>query len=198
MNLKPLENHLPDGAWIYVKEWLMGSNVVIILKDSRKSKLGDYRYLFESDSHQITVNKELPREAFFFVLTHEIAHLQARRAFSKRIKPHGSEWKMVFGKLLMESLPVYNIDLRPHIIRHSKSPKANLTADPQLWKYLFRKNSDSEVSIESLVSNQKFRLGNRFFQKEEKRKIRYICKEITTGKRYLIHGQAIVDEIIKE
>lgn len=198
MNLKPLENQLPDKALNYVREWLAGSNVAITLKKSRKSKLGDYRYLHHSDSHHITIDKELSPEAFFFVLTHEIAHLHVRKIFRNRIKPHGEEWKTVFGKLLIESLKIYSPEIQSHIVRHAKSPKANLTADPNLWKRLFLANSDSEMSLENLYSDQRFRLGNRFFQKGEKRKIRYICKEITTGKRYLINGQAIVDEIINE
>lgn len=198
MNLKPIENQLPDGALNYIRKWLAGSNVIITLKKSRKSKLGDYRYLAASDTHQITVDRELSPEAFFFVLTHEIAHLHVRKIFRNRIKPHGEEWKTVFGKLLNDSLPVYSQELQTSIIRHAESPKANLTADPNLWKKLFLVNSDSKMSLENLYSDQKFRLGNRFFQKGEKRKIRYICKEITTGKRYLINGQAIVDEIINE
>src|SRR5690606_21108023 len=198
MNLKPIENQLPDGALNYIRKWLAVSNVIITLKRSRKSTLGDYRYLAASDTHQITVDRELSPEAFFFVLTHEIAHLHVRKIFRNRIKPHGEEWKTVFGKLLNDSLPVYSQELQTSIIRHAESPKANLTADPNLWKKLFLVNSDSKMSLENLYSDQKFRLGNRFFQKGEKRKIRYICKEITTGKRYLINGQAIVDEIINE
>jgi predicted SprT family Zn-dependent metalloprotease len=60
-----------------------------------------------------------------------LAHLIAFEKFGRRISPHGNEWKMTF-KMLLESLEVYEDDLKPIIIKFSKSPKANFMASPDL------------------------------------------------------------------
>jgi predicted SprT family Zn-dependent metalloprotease len=198
MNLSELEKFLPRNALPFVEIWLRGTHTVIKLKNARKTKLGDYLYLRDTNRHQITVDKQLLPEAFFFVLTHEIAHLLVRENEKKRTKPHGNEWKLTFGKILRESIEVYSPEIRAYILNHSQNPKANLASDAELWNFLFSKNENQAFKIEKLIQNQKFRIGKRVFEKKEKRKIRYICKEISTGKLYLINGQAIVDEIFNE
>jgi len=198
MDLMPLKKYLPPGGMAYVEKWLEGVNLILKLKRSRKTKLGDYIFLRDRGVHQITIDRELKPEAFFFVLTHEIAHLLVHENYPEKMKSHGKEWKGVFGKLLMESTEVYSEDLKPVILKHAASPKANLISDRRIRTKLFLEENESGRILENLEENQKFRLGKRIFQKGEKRKIRYICKEAKTGKLYLVNGQAIIDEIIEE
>jgi predicted SprT family Zn-dependent metalloprotease len=56
------------------------------------------------------------------VLTHELAHLIAFEKYGRRISPHGNEWKKL-SENAFESLEVYEEDLKPIIIKFSKSPK---------------------------------------------------------------------------
>ena len=198
MNLSPLEKYLPENSLQFLYHWLEGEAVTIKIKPNRKTKLGDYRFLRETKSHQITVDRNLSPEAFFFVLTHEIAHLLVHKNHSHRAKSHGIEWKNTFGNLLLESLDVYSIETKPYIVRHAKSPKASIGADKHIRQKLFLEQFEIEKLVENMEERQKFRLGKRVFEKGAKRKIRYICREIKSGKLYLINGQAIVDEIIKE
>ena len=198
MNLKALEKFLPEGGLNYVEDWLKGTSVVIKLKNSRKTKLGDYIFLRERGIHQITIDRELKPEAFFFVLTHEIAHLLVHEIYPKRLKSHGNEWKLIFGKLLVDSVGIYNENLKPAILRHAAKPKANLVSDQLIRTQLFLEEEEAGRILDNLGENQKFRLGKRIFQKVEKRKIRYLCREIKTGKLYLVNGQAVIDEIIEE
>lgn len=195
MKSKHFESFLPDGAMNFVENWISGENLTIKIRNSRKTKLGDYKFLRETNSHEITVNADISPEAFFFVLTHEIAHLHVRTKFKPNVKSHGAEWKFTFGKLLMESLQIYPEEFRPIIFRHARSPKASLNADKILMRKLFQIEQDESKRIENLYENQKFRLGKRIFQRGEKRKIRYLCKEIQTGKLYTVSGSAIADEI---
>lgn len=198
MNLNLLNKYLPEGGIDFVEKWLEGTGLVLKLKSSRKTKLGDYIFLREKGVHQITIDKELKPEPFFFVLTHEIAHLMVHEKYSKRMKSHGKEWKEIFGRLLVESVEVYNQDLKPFILKHAASPKANLVSDQNIRQKLFLKEGEAVRMLENLSENQKFRIGKRIFQKGKKRKIRYLCKEDGTGKLYLVNGQAIIDEIIEE
>lgn len=198
MKLSPLEKFLPPNASQFLYQWLENKPVVIKIKPSRRSKLGDYKFFRETNSHQITLDRELKPEAFFFVLTHEIAHLLVRTKYSPSVKSHGIEWKLTFRELLLNSLEIYSPEMRPHILRHAKSPKASMAADKYLRQNLFMEEDQIGKLVENLEENQKFRLGKRIFEKGAKRKIRYICKELTTGKMYWVNGQAIVDEIIEE
>ena len=172
MKSKHFETFLPEGAMNFVQQWIVGENLTIKIRNSRKTKLGDYIFLRETNSHQITVNGDISPEAFFFVLTHEIAHMHVTIKFKSNVKSHGPEWKITFGKLLMESLQIYPEEMRAMIFRHARSPKANLTADKILMKNLFQTEEDESKRIENLSENQKFRLGKRIFQRGEKRKIR--------------------------
>lgn len=198
MNLSPLEKYLPENASQFLYQWLEKKPVIIKIKSSRKSKLGDYKFFGESKTHQITINRELKPEAFFFVLTHEIAHLMVRINFPPSAKSHGIEWKQTFGKLLVDSIHIYSREIKPHILKHARNPKASMAADKALRQSLFMEEEQMGLLVENLADNQKFRLGKRIFEKGAKRKIRYICKEIPTGKMYWVNGQAIVDEILAE
>lgn len=197
MNLKSLDPFLPTGALIFIEKWLEDVHVVIKLKNERRTKLGDYRFNHHPHLHQISVGKNLAPEAFFFVLTHEIAHLKVQKKFGSKAKPHGMEWKFIFGEMLRESIEIYK-ESRNEIIQHAKRPKASVGADKELFQTLFLKKDQLGNIVENLTENQKFRIGKRVFQRGSKRKIRYICKELKTGRMFLVNGQAIVDEIINE
>ena len=198
MNLNSLEKFLPLGALPFVENWLEDVHVIIQIKRSRRTKLGDYRFHHLAKQHQITIDKDLNPEAFFFVLTHEIAHLIVQKNYGSKAKSHGVEWKTVFGKMLMNSSEIYSEDSRPKILFHSQKPKASVGADKKLFQQLFLDETKRENLVENLADNQKFRIGKRVFQRGAKRKIRYICTELKTGRLFLVNGQAIVDEIINE
>lgn len=197
MNLNSLDPFLPSGALTFIEKWLEDVNVVIQLKNERRTKLGDYRYQRDPQVHQISIGKNLAPEAFFFVLTHEIAHLKVHKKFGPKAKSHGSEWKFIFGEMLRESVEIYK-ESQKEIIQHAKKPRASVGADKNLFQKMFLKESQWGNMVENLTENQKFRIGKRVFQRGSKRKIRYICKELKTGRVFLVNGQAIVDEIINE
>lgn len=196
MNFEALKSYLPHGALAYVERWLKEESLVLKIKPARKTKLGDYRFLHSQNRHQITIDSSLSQEAFFFVLTHEIAHLFVFKKFKGTVLPHGKEWKFQFGNMLVESLSVYSEDLQPYIYRHAINPKASVGADRNLHKALFIEEKNLEKLVENLSLGQKFILGKRIFEKGKKRKTRYLCKELSGQKYYLVSGHAIVDKII--
>ena len=113
MNLKALEKFLPEAAKPFVINWLKEENIIIKILPSRQTKLGDYRFLRPYNRHQITIDGNLKPYAFFFVLTHEIAHLFVHKKYQRNVLPHGTEWKLIFGKMFMESIEVYPKELIP-------------------------------------------------------------------------------------
>lgn len=198
MNLKGLEKFIPPNSMHFIEKWLKDESILIRALPARKTKLGDYKFLRNQNRHQITMDGTLDPIAFFFVLTHEIAHLHVYNQFKGKVSPHGEEWKQAFGKLLIESLDVYPNDFKPFIHRHAFNPKASVGADKQLQRKMFMNEEDLNKMVERLREGQKFRLGNRIFERGEKRKIRYLCKEVKSNRYFLVKGQAVVDEIISE
>lgn len=156
MSIQSLEKYLPQNTLLYLRKWFSDYSIHIKVTRNRNSKLGDYRKLHDN-SHEISINSTLAPQLFFFVLTHELAHLIAFEKFGRRIAPHGNEWKHTFKEMLLESADVYDEDLKPIITKFSRSPKANFMASPDLVKYFHIDNqNDDEVFIEKLSKGENF------------------------------------------
>lgn len=181
---------LPLNALPFLQKWLEGHRCRIKITRERKSKLGDYR-LMPDKSHQITINGTLEPELFFFVMTHEVAHLLAFWEY-KKIQPHGKEWKQVFGALLLESIAIYAEDLQPLIRKFAQNPKANFMSSPELVKY-FDKNEG--LFVEEFSVGEKFIYQSHAYLVEEKKKKRYLCKNLYSGKKYLFKSCARVEKL---
>lgn len=184
MSIHPLEKFLPQNTLSYLKKWFSEYYIHIKVTKNRHSKLGDYRKL-PDNSHEITINSTLPPQLFFFVLTHELAHLIAFEKYGRRISPHGNEWKHTFREMLLESLDVYNEDLRLIIVKFSQSPKANFMASPELVKYFHIENHEDELHyIEELSEGELFLYRNEKYLLEGLIKKNYLCKNLATGRKY--------------
>ena len=198
MSVSVLEKFLPENALPYLKIWFGSYPCHLKITKNRNSKLGDYRKLPDK-SHQITVNGTLEPQLFFFVLTHELAHLIAFEKYGRRISPHGAEWKQTFREMLLESLTVYTEDLRPIIQKFSKSPKANFMASPDLVKYFHRPEEDDEQTfIENLKKGELFEYKKEIFVIEETTKKRYLCKNIKSSRKYYFRNLAQVKKLKSE
>lgn len=193
MSIAILQNFLPENTLPYLKKWFGSYAVHIRITKGRQSKLGDYRKL-PDQSHEISVNSTLPPQLFFFVLTHELAHLIAFEVYGRKIAPHGKEWKVTFGEMLLESLSVYEAELQRIIVKFSTAPKANFMSSPDLVRY-FHIDDEDHILLESLKENDGF-----LYRKEEYRiievlKKKYICENISNQKKYYFKPLAKVKKI---
>ena len=195
MSISLLEKYLPENCLPYLKKWFGDYVIHIKITRGRNSKLGDYRKMVDK-SHQITINSTLQPPLFFFVLTHELAHLLAFENFGNRISPHGQEWKNTFRIMLLESFAVYDEDLKPIILKFSKSPKANFMSSPDLVRYFHIEDYEDESSyIEDLEIKEQFIYRKQIYIIEEKRKKNYLCIQLDTGKKYIFKPLARVEKI---
>lgn len=185
MSVESLERYLPKNTLPYLKNWFSDYYIHIKITKNRNSKLGDYRKL-PDHWHEITINSTLAPQLFFFVLTHELAHLIAFEKYGRRISPHGNEWKQTFKIMLLESLEIYEETLRPIIIQFSKSPKANFMASPDLVKYFHIDNHDEDdlSFIEEIQKGEIFIYRNEKYVLEGLIKKNYLCKNLATGRKY--------------
>jgi len=194
MSIQSLEKYLPQNTLQYLKIWFSDYYIHIKITRNRNSKLGDYRKL-PDNSHEITINSTLAPQLFFFVLTHELAHLIAFEKYGRRISPHGNEWKDTFRKMLLESLQVYNEDLKPIIVKFSKSPKANFMASPDLVKYFHIETQDDSFQfIEELQKGDFFIYRNEKYLLEGLIKKNYLCKNLATGRKYSFKPLARIEK----
>ncbi|MGN7865591.1 SprT-like domain-containing protein [Chryseobacterium sp. 22458] len=194
MSIQSLEKYLPQNTLKYLRVWFSEYYIHIKVTRNRNSKLGDYRKL-PDNSHEITVNSTLTPQLFFFVLTHELAHLIAFEKYGRRISPHGNEWKETFRNMLLESLEVYDEDLKPIIMRFSKSPKANFMASPDLVRYFHtEKQDDSLQFIEELQKGEFFIYRNEKYLFEGLVKKNYLCQNLATGRKYSFKALARVEK----
>lgn len=184
MSIQSLEKYLPQNTLPYLKIWFSDHYIHIKITKNRNSKLGDYRKLRDL-SHEITINSTLAPPLFFFVLTHELAHLIAFEKFGRRISPHGNEWKETFRQMLLESLDIYEDDLKPIILKFSKNPKANFMASPDLVKYFHIENHDDALQfIEELAKGDSFMYRSEKYLLEGLIKKNYLCMNLATGRKY--------------
>lgn len=184
MSVTILEKYLPENTLPHLRKWFSEHAIHIKITRGRHSKLGDYRRM-ENKSHQITINSTLQPQLFFFVLTHELAHLLAFEQYGRRIAPHGAEWKETFRTMLLESISVYTEDLKPIILRFARSPKANFMASPELVKYFHVEDAQDETNyIDDLIIGDTFIYRKQQYVIREKRKINYLCRNLDNGKEY--------------
>lgn len=195
MSIETLKSYLPENALSFLKIWFADYPIHIKITRNRNSKLGDYRKM-PDQSHQITINSTLEPDLFFFVLTHELAHLIAFEKFGRRISAHGNEWKTTFAQMILESLEIYPQDLQIILKKFSKSPKANFMSSSDLVRYFhFDQLKDDEVFVESLQIGDRFIYREDAYKVEEKRKKLYLCINSTNAKKYLFKPLAKVQKV---
>ena len=127
---------------------------------------------------------------------HELAHFRVSQSVQYRIKPHGKEWKNTYRDIL---LPFLNPEIFPEplctlLASHMINPKASTDRDFALVMALKKHDPPSSTCpIFELKDGQQFELENgRKFVKIKKRRTRFECKELDSGKVYLFSPHAEV------
>ena len=90
---------------------------------------------------------------------------------------------------------IFPNELLPLLAQHFKNPKASSDTDTQLAYALKQFNEDNDKTyVFELSLNQTFKLYNgRVFKRGNKRRKRYECVEISSGKLYLFNPNAEVE-----
>lgn len=168
----------------------------------RTTKLGHMKHDKRNNTFVISLNNNLSPTKFFYVFLHEYAHLLVAQKH-KTYKPHGYEWQLDFFKLLQDAIQknFFNASVAQSIIQEffmdgvfSRQRDFNISrtidqAD-QIQPSLYIK--DISIGTTFMLKN-----GMQFVLLEKKR-TRFLCKEIHSNKKYLISSYAIVDKVIKK
>ena len=193
-----ISHYIPEASLPKVLKLLEHENLTVLIKKERKTRHGDYRKL-PNGKHQITVNGSLNKYRFLITLVHEVAHLEAYKTYGKTIKPHGIEWKKTFQYLMLPFInpEVFPSQILPILANHFKNPKASSDTDVQLAYALkqFDANTNKTFIFEIPLQST-FKIYNgKVFRKLKKRRTRFECVEVSTGKIYLFNANAEVTVI---
>ena len=190
VDFSALQKYLPDGSYEPVLAYIYEYKIQLTIARSRQSVLGDYRHAHLGKGHRISVNGDLNKYSFLVTLLHEIAHLITFEKHGRKVQPHGAEWKQFFGNLLANFIGknIFPDDVEKALNKSIKNPAASSCGDEKLLRVLKKYDAPKEgvIFIEQLPEGAIFEIkGNRVFQKGEKIRKRFKCKEIATNKWYL-------------
>ncbi|MEJ6737082.1 MAG: sprT domain-containing protein [Flavobacteriales bacterium] len=199
INFEILQNYVPEESMPILEKWFSQREFELKITGKRVTKFGDFRGSINHLPNRISVNSNLNQYAFLITLTHEFAHLLVWDEHKQKVKAHGTEWKMEFATL-MDVLLVRNIfpeHLKMVLQQHLINPPASSARDINLIAELKKYDAPSNtIQLAEIEEDTAFLLnGKRIFIKGKKRRTRYICKEVSTKREYLIHGVAEVEII---
>lgn len=196
-----MSQHVPPGAQAYCVELWLQYPFSLKVTPGRVSKLGDYRYDKIRKTHRISVNGTLNPYAFLLTYVHEVAHLLAFEQYGFKISPHGREWKDSFKALmqpLLNSL-VFPEDVLQPLLKYMRNPKAASGSDQMLTLALQQYDrQDGSIALAKVNTEQTFRFRKMVLVKESVRRTRALCREVKSGKRYLISQAARVHLLREE
>jgi SprT protein len=197
-SIQYLEQFLPPGSFEAVAPYFTTHIIHLTLTRDRKSVLGDYRHPTRSEPfHRISININLNKYNFLITLLHELAHLITYIHYNNKVNPHGEEWKTQFRHILIPftGKNIFPADVEKALYAYLQNPAASTCTDPGLYKAL-NKYDEKEPGyhlVDDLSINQKFQTQDgQVYQIIEKRRTRYRCQNLKTGKMYLFPGIAEV------
>jgi len=196
-----LKSYIPVQAYNLVREVLDDVPFKKKKKKERKTRHGDYRKL-KNGTHQITVNANLNPYRFLITLLHEIAHYKCYKNYGYNIKPHGKAWKTTFQHIMLPFInpKIFPESLLPILANHFKNPKASSDTDESLSLALKAFDiSNEKTYIFEVKDGATFTISNgSSYRKIKKRRKRYECQALDTGRLYAFSPLAEVELINDE
>jgi hypothetical protein len=196
-NKEVLKKYIPETAVEQIAYWIVELDFKLKIKRERSTRLGDYTSPRDGNNHLITINYNLNQYAFLITLVHEIAHLVTFNEYKNRVMPHGVEWKKNFQNLMTPflSTDVFPVDLLYAVRKYLQNPAAASCSDNTLLRALkLYDKDDGKIFLEHLPYNCVFLYnGERVFEKGEKIRTRFRCREVNTGTIYLFNALTEVE-----
>ena len=194
--IEVLAQYLPEQAAPIIAKWIDYFQCEFKISKNRATKLGDYRHPFKGNGHKISVNNDLNQYAFLVTTVHEFAHLLTYNDHKNKVKPHGTEWKNNFKRMMK---PFFELNIFPEDIHHAitiylNNPAASSCADLTLARALKKYDANLTTNrIEEIPINAVFTLKDgRKFKKGERIRKRYRCLCLDNGNIYLFNPLAEV------
>ena len=177
-----------------LQAWIDELDVDLLIKNPRKTKLGDFKV--QHGKLSISVNNNLNPYSFLITLTHELAHAFVYTKHSSKVLPHGLQWKKTFKSMLLNFLHLFPEDINKVLSLYLLNPKASTLTDIRLSTVLRKYDKQKGITITDILEGDKFITSNgKEFKKGKKIRKRFSCKEKDTNRVYLFHPLAEVNRI---
>lgn len=198
MNYNFVKKHLPKKeSFDFFVSLVDGYNLKLIISETRKTKLGDYRSPFKDKGHLISVNGDLEKNHFYLTLLHEVAHMFVFDTYGSSVMPHGKQWKEVLSFVLTKALDnnTFDSSWNKNIVEIIKNPKSSSmlhTGVANEWKK-GRANAH-HLYIADLKDGEDFILlaNNKAYKKIKQLRSNYLCIETETRKEFRVSAYATV------
>lgn len=195
-----LGNHLPPEAVDWTYAYLDRYKVHFHITRGRRSKLGDYRWPQKDHTfHEISVNGDLNKYLFLWVFLHEAAHLETHLKYIN-VAAHGHEWQSEYARLLDEHAVWFPPEVRSLVARYASRVPLYRPLLRQIEERLHRYDKDyvegAVTHLDDLPAGSHFRLKSKpelLFESIERRRTRWLCREVGSGRQYTVSGSAEVD-----
>lgn len=158
-------------------------SLLLVISKPRISKLGDFKPLNNKGEYRISVNGDLNKYEFLMTLLHELSHMIIWDEYKRKAKPHGNEWKDMFGLLIqkMLSFDVFPDDLKDVLSREIKNGRSNFSnMNSNLVRMLENYSSEKKyIRLEDIPDNLIFTLqSGKIMVKGQKLRKRYKSQAI--------------------
>ena len=180
---------IPKASHELIKKLIDSENLTIKVVKTRKTKHGDFRSQ-KNRKFQITLNQIDNKYRFLITLVHELAHFKVFQSFGNSVNPHGTEWKKTYKFLMLPFLNnlIFPEDVLRHLALHMINPPATTDSDLNLVVALQKHDliDDKKMFLFEIPEKSIFiHNSSKLFVKLYKRRKRYICKELSSGKKFL-------------
>ncbi len=193
-----LRKYLPEKSVSYCLDFWKTYKIQLLISKPRKSVYGNYQY--KNGIHHISVNGNLNPQAFLMTYLHEVAHLLVRVRYPKRTKPHGSEWKKEFQKVMKPILneEIFESSILLALTEHMQKPGASSCSDPFLHTVLMASEVEEEptgIQVGKLEQGQMFLFRSHQYEVLFRMRTRISCRKISTGQMYRFQPTAKVEVV---
>jgi len=200
--LQALAAYLPDNSFEHVVGYINHFKIHLTVTRQRKSVLGDYRHAGGWGNHKISINGNLNKYEFLITFLHELAHLFTYEQHKNKVEPHGIEWKNNYSQLLQDFTQrnIFPPDIVAALQKSIKNPSATANGETELLMVL--RNYSQQLRpgftiVDNIPNGGEFITENgRHFKKVGKRRKRYECVELSTGRRYSFSGLSEVKIVV--
>jgi len=201
--MQALAAYLPDNTFEPIVHYIHQYKIHLTVTRQRRSVLGDYRHSAGWGNHKISINGNLNKYEFLITFLHELAHLFTFEQHKNRVEPHGIEWKNNYSLLLQDFVQrkVFPPDIEKALQKSIKNPSATANGETELLMLLRTYSTNNRpdlILMEKVPIGAQFITENgRVFKKLAKRRKRYECLELSTGRHYAFSGLSevkLVDE----
>ena len=188
--MSALTAYIPESSFDDVLHYIHVYKVHLTVTKKRKSVLGDYRHNTIGKNHRISINGNLNKYEFLITLLHEIAHLLTFEQFGNRVDAHGKEWKMHYKNLLMHFIhkDIFPKDVTKELLKTLHNPAATANGETALLSVLRNYNAIKKVNVLTIQEQAEGVLfeteKGKVFKRGTKRRKRYECVEINSGRLY--------------